>query len=297
MFNKRLFTDRVFKRFMQAAVLFVVVLSMAMLAGFCWKSLPILESSRFIDLIFSSSWRPSLGQFGFAPFIAGTLWVSALAIIIAAPLSILTAVFLSEYAPGWLTEKLKPAIDLLSGIPSVVFGVWGVLIVVPFVKDHIAPAFGKFSSGYCVLSAGIVLAVMIFPIIINVSLEVFRTIPKEMKDASIALGATKWQTVKHVVLRRAAASISAAVLLGLSRAFGETFAVLMVAGNVAKMPRSLLDPAYPLPALIANNYGEMMSVPMYDSALLFSALLLLMVVVGFNVAARVVLAKFAKRAA
>jgi phosphate transport system permease protein len=150
---------------------------------------------------------------------------------------------------------------------------------------------GSFSSGYSVLAAGIVLAIMIFPLIINVTVEVFASVPREIRDASLALGATKWQTIKYAVVRRAFPGIVAAVLLGLSRAFGETMAVLMVAGNVARVPHSVLDPSYPLAALIANNYGEMLSVPLYDSALLLASLILLVVVLLFNVGARLVLVR------
>mgnify|MGYP001614654010 CR=1 FL=1 len=189
---------------------------------------------------------------------------------------------------------LNPLIDLLAGIPSVIYGVWGVLLIVPFVKT-LAPAFHTYSSGYTVLAAGIVLAVMIFPVIISVSVEVFNSVPCGLREASLSLGATKWQTVKRVVLRRALPGIIAANVLGLSRAFGETMAVLMVAGNVAKVPRSVLDPAYPLPALIANNYGEMMSIPLYDSALLLAALILFVVVLVFSVVSRLVLMRVERR--
>jgi phosphate transport system permease protein len=171
----------------------------------------------------------------------------------------------------------------------VVYGLWGILVIVPLIKNHLAPVFGTFSSGYCVLSAGIVLAIMVFPVIVHVSVEVFRSIPEEMREASLTLGATRWQTIKHVVLRKAMPGIIAAVVLGLSRAFGETMAVLMVAGNVAKAPSSLFGPAYPLPALIANSYGEMMSIPLYDSALLLASLILLLIVLVFNILSRLIL--------
>jgi len=128
-------------------------------------------------------------------------------------------------------------------------------------------------------------------VIISVLSEVMQTVPHELKNASLSLGATKWQMIKHVVLRRSLPGIIAAIILGFSRAFGETMAVLMVAGNVAKIPSSVFDPAYPLPALIANNYGEMMSIPLYDSALLFASLLLLLIVIFFNVLARLVLVR------
>jgi phosphate transport system permease protein len=179
----------------------------------------------------------------------------------------------------------------LAGIPSVVYGIWGVLVIVPLVKENIAPLFGVVTTGYSVLAAGIILAIMIVPIVIHVSLEVMRCVPFEVREASFSLGATKWQTVKHVVLRKALPGILAAIVLGLSRAFGETMAVLMVAGNMPRAPQSVFDPAYPLPALIANNYGEMLSVPLYDSALLFSALVLLFVILFFNVISRMILGK------
>jgi phosphate transport system permease protein len=265
-----------------------------MTLGLYQRSRPILAMKSLGHLLFSSSWHPLRGEFGFFPFIMGSLWVTLAAVVIAVPLCLLTAIYLSEYAPRRMREFVRPFVDLLAGIPSVVFGVWGVLIVVPFIKDHIAPLTGSFSSGYSVLAAGIVLAIMIFPLIINLSLEVFASVPREMREASLALGATRWQTVKYAVVRKAFPGIVAAVLLGLSRAFGETMAVLMVAGNVARVPHSLLDPSYPLAALIANNYGEMLSVPMYDSALLLASLILLVVVLLFNVGARLVLVRVTK---
>ena len=263
----------------------------AMILGLYVRSRPILEIEPLSRLVFSSEWRPLSGKFGLLPFITGTLWVTGGAVAIAVPLSLLAAIYLSEYAHRRVREWTKPLIDLLSGIPSVVYGVWGVLVVVPIIKDHLAPAVGSFSTGYCVLAGSIVLAVMITPIIMHVSIEVLRTVPRELRDASLALGATRWQGIKHAVLRRAAPGVTAATVLGLSRAFGETMAVLMVVGNVARTPSSLLDPAYPLPALIANNYGEMMSVPLYDSALLLACLVLLLVVLAFNIASRVVLVR------
>jgi len=267
-----------------------------MLGGLSGKARPILAVRPIAALLFGSSWHPLKGEFGFLPFLAGTLGVTLAAMVIAVPVSLLTAVFLSEYAPRAVRDLTKPVVDLLAGIPSVVFGVWGVLMVVPFVGNVVAPLFGAYSSGYCVLSGGIVLAIMVFPTIIHVALEVFAAVPQDLRDTSLALGATRWETVKHVVVRRGLPGIIAAVVLGVSRAFGETIAVLMVVGNVAKVPGSLFDGAYPLPALIANNYGEMMSVPLYDAALMLAALVLLVVVLVFNVGARVILAKAERKA-
>ena len=270
-----------------AAAMIIVV----MIVGLYLKSRPILASQPLSRLLFSSRWRPSSGAFGFLPFIMGTLWVTGVAVLIAVPLCLLTAIYLSEYAHARVREWSKPLIDILAGIPSVVYGVWGILVIVPLIKDHVAPFFGVFSTGYTVLAGGIVLAIMIFPVIIHVGLEVLRAVPQEVREASLALGATRWQTIKHVVLRKALPGVAAAIVMGISRAFGETMAVLMVVGNVPKLPATVLDPAYPLPALIANNYGEMLSIPLYDSALMLAALVLLMVILIFNVLSRMILVR------
>jgi phosphate transport system permease protein len=221
----------------------------------------------------------------------GTIWVTLLGMVIAVPISLLCAIYLAEYAPRQIRGSVQALIDLLAGIPSVVFGLFGVLLIVPFVRDIIAPTVQEHTSGYCILSAGIVLAIMVFPILISIASEVFRMVPSEMREASLTLGATKWETVKYVVLWKAFPGMVAAIILAFARAIGETMAVLMVVGNVAKIPSSVFDPAYPLPALIANNYGEMMSIPFYDSALMFAALILLFLVAVFNIVARIVLTK------
>jgi phosphate transport system permease protein len=264
------------------------------------RAWPLLSTRPLGELLFSTTWHPLKGAFGFLPFIAGTLWVTSVAMIIAVPPSLLTAIYLSEYAPSRLRNLVKPFIELLAGIPSVVYGVWGVLTVVPFVEKTVAPLLDRTlgfipifraanPTGYGVLAGGLVLAVMVFPIIIAVAEDVIRAVPNGLREASAALGATRWQTTKHVVLRRGLPGVIAAVVLGFSRAFGETMAVLMVVGNVAQVPHSIFDAAYPLTALIANNYGEMMSIPLYDAALLGAALILLLVVLLFNVVARLVL--------
>jgi phosphate transport system permease protein len=262
-----------------------------------YRSRPILATQPLGELLFSSSWHPLKGDFGFYPFIMGTLWVTAIAMILAIPVCLLSAIYLAEYAPSKVRGVVKPLIDLLAGIPSVVYGLWGMLTLVPLIRDYVAPFLGATNSGhgYTVLTAGIVLAIMVFPVIISVSEEVFRTVPYGVREASLALGATKWQTVKHVVMRSALPGVAAAIILGFSRAFGETMAVLMVVGNVPIAPSSVFDPGYPLPALIANTYGEVMSIPLYDSAILLAALGLMLVVLFFNVAARIVLVRIKRR--
>jgi len=209
--------------------------------------------------------------------------------------SLLMAIYLVEYAPARLRSIIKPMVDLLAGIPSVVYGLWALLLIVPFIRDQLAPLAGVTTTGYTVLAGGIVLAVMVTPITISVSEEVIRAVPRPIREASMALGATRWQTVKHAVIRSAFPGIIAAVILGFGRAFGETIAVLMVVGNVAKVPVSLFDPAYPIPALIANNYGEMMSIPSYESAFMLAALLLLLIVLLFSIVAAVLLVGIKRR--
>jgi phosphate transport system permease protein len=292
---KRLFKDALARRAMSALSVLPMLLVLLVVLGLFLKSKAILGVQPLSRLLFGSSWHPLKGEFGLFPFISGTVWVTVTALVLAVPVSILTAIYLSEFAPRVIRESARPMIDLLAGLPSVVFGVWGVILVVPFVGNVLAPLFGVSSSGYTILAGGIVLAIMIFPTIIHISLEVFASIPFSLREASLSLGATRWETVRHVVLRKGSQGILAASVLGFSRAFGETMAVLMVAGNVPVVPKSPFDPGYPLPALIANNYGEMMSIPRYDSALMLAALVLLAAVLFFNVLARRILVRIERR--
>jgi phosphate transport system permease protein len=292
----RLFKDYLAQKTMAGLSFIPGLIVLLMCLGLFLKAEPILAHKPFFSLLFSSAWSPLKGEFGLFPFIMGTLWVTFVALVLAVPVSLLSAIYLSEYAPRFIREFTKPIIDLLAGLPSVIYGVWGVLLIVPFVGQVLAPLFGAQSSGYSILAGGLVLAIMIFPTIISVCLEVFSSIPYEMRETSLSLGATKWETVRHVVLRKGLQGIIAAVVLGLSRAFGETMAVLMVVGNVARVPRSVFDPGYPLPAVIANNYGEMMSIPLYDSALMLAAGALLLVVLSFSILARFILVRVERRA-
>ena len=292
----RLFKDTLARKTMFVLAFIPGLIVLLMLFGLFLKARPILADKPFFSLLFSSAWAPSRGEFGLFPFIMGTLWVTFVALIMAVPVSLLAAIYLSEYAPRFIREFTKPVIDLLAGLPSVIYGVWGVLLIVPFVSQLLAPLFGAQSSGYSILAGGLVLAIMIFPTIISVCLEVFFSIPYEMRETSLSLGATKWETVRHVVLKKGRQGIIAAVVLGLSRAFGETMAVLMVVGNIPRVPKSVFDGGYPLPALIANNYGEMMSVPLYDSALMLAAGVLLLVILFFNILARFVLIRVERSA-
>lgn len=275
----------------------VFLLTPGMLAALTLRSRPILIEIPPHELLLGDQWSPMKGEFGFLPFLMGTLWVTALAMAIAIPPCLLSAIFLAEYAPRWLRQAAKPMIDLLAGIPSVVYGLWGILNVVPLLR-HVAMRWqdaqpdalgGPNLSGYSVLAGGIVLAVMVSPILISTVEEVLGAVPRGQREAALALGATRWQMVTGVAIRRAMPGIIAAIMLGFSRAFGETMAVMMVVGNVAQIPRSPFDAGYPLSALIANNYGEMMSIPRYDAVLMAAALLLLLTVLLFTLLARTVI--------
>lgn len=287
--NYRIAKDKIAGQVMFLLTITSIFLVIIMAVGLFIKSEPILSQYHLWDLLTESNWRPMEGKFGFLPFLTGTFWCTALAILIALPISMLMAIYLTEYAHRSIRKYVYPLLDILAGLPSVIYGVWGSLLIVPWVSKHVAPLFVEFSSGYTVLAGGIVLSVMIIPLLVSLFMEIFDNVSKDLREASLSLGATQWQTIKHVVLRKARPGMIAAVVLALSRTLGETIAVLMVCGNLAIVPSSVLDACYPIPALIANNYGEMLSVPLYDSALMFAAFLLFFVVVILNLGSRIVL--------
>lgn len=295
MLKRRLLKDKIARHYMLFATVISIFFLFLIGGGLFYKSLPIIEEKNLWTLLTTSNWRPFKGDFGFASYILSTLFVTGIAIVIALPLSLLTSIYIIEYASPRILRAFSSVVDLLSGIPPVIYGVWGTLTIVPFISEKIAPHFVEFSTGYSVLAGGIVLAIMIIPLIISILMEVFGAVPKEMREASMSLGATKWQTVKKVVIRKSIPGIVAATVLAISRAFGETIAVLMVCGNFTDLPKSIFDACYPIPALIANNYGEMMSVPQYESALMFAAFLLFFIIVVFNVISRLVLIQIDKR--
>ncbi|MDR2774616.1 MAG: phosphate ABC transporter permease subunit PstC [Tannerella sp.] len=263
--------------------------------GLYYKSADVLKENSVWRLLKSSEWSPLTGEFGFWSFILSSIYVTALSVIIALPVALLTALFLTENARPWIKKMMFPALDILAGIPSVVYGLWGTLIIVPWIADYLGPRFVDYTSGYSLLAGGIVLSVMIIPLLVSLFIEIFSTVSKDLKDASISLGATRWQTSRLIVVRKASPGIIAAVVLSVSKAFGETLAVLMVCGNMVGIPHSVFDSVYPLPALIANNYGEMLSLPMYESALMFAALVMFVIIFIFNAISRIVLQNVAKK--
>lgn len=279
---------------MIVSLLIVASLPFLLFAGLYLKSFLLIHDYNLGELLFSKVWKPGSGKFGFYPFIVGSIWVTLLAMLITGPVCLLTAIYVTHYTKKRFLRVMHPAIDILAGIPSVVYGLWGILVIVPFISDYVGPLFGVTTSGYSILAAAFVLSIMIIPFVLNILIELFRAIPMELEEAALSLGATQWQMVKQVVVRKSLPGIIAAFGFGLARAFGETMAVLMVVGNVVKLPKSVFDPGYTLPALIANNYGEMLSIPRYDSALMFAALVLLAVSLFFNLIMHFFIARYNK---
>lgn len=293
--NRRIVKDRLSQGIMLTLTVLAMLMVAAIAIGLYMKSKSVFDGQSLWSLLSGSEWRPLKGEFGFLPFLMGTIWVTVLSIMIALPISLLTAVYLTEYAKPLVKKFVFPVLDILAALPSVIYGVWGVLVIVPWISHKVAPHFVDFSTGYTVLAAGIVLSVMVLPLLVSLFIEVFSSVPSDLREASLSLGATRWQTAVKVVMRRTVPGILASSVLAVSRAMGETIAVLMVCGCVVGVPHSLLDPAYPIPALIANNYGEMLSIPLYESALMFAALLLFAVVLIFNLLSRIVLYRIDKQ--
>lgn len=293
--NTRKLRDLIGTKVMLILTLFISSLFFLIFILLLFRSLLVLESHSIIEILFSSIWNPDAGQFGLAAVIVDTILVTGFALLIAIPISLLSAIYIVEYAPRKLRKTIRPFIDVLAGVPSVVYGLCAFLFLAPFVKDIIAPWFGVQSTGLCIFSAALILSIMVFPIIISLCIESFDAIPLALKEASLSVGATKWETVKKVVFRASAPSISAAILLGFGRAFGETIAVNMVIGGTIRLPSSLFHPGETLASLIASKYGELMSIPVHESALMLVALILFIVVFLFYLLGFLLLRRAKKR--
>src|SRR5450830_228487 len=241
----------------------------------------------------TGTWDPVAGQFGARPFIWGTLYSSVLALMIATPIALGIAVYISELAPGWLQRPLVFLTELLAAIPSIVYGLWGVFVLVPLVRklELLAPAWARslplFSGpplGVGMLSAALILAVMIIPFTSSVAREVLKAVPATQREAAYALGATRWEAIQ-VALRYGRTGVIGAVILGLGRAIGETMAVTMVIGNSPQITTSLFAPQYTMAAVIANEFTEAAD-DLYLSALIEIGLVLFAITLLINAASR-----------
>jgi phosphate transport system permease protein len=225
-------------------------------------------SEHGIAFLFRTEWDPGSGQYGVLPAIYGTLVSSFLALLLATPLALGVAIFLSEFAPGWLRTPVGFLVDLLAAIPSVIYGLWGVYFLIPVIREYVAPFLRSVpvlgtsplvegpAYGFSLLSASLILTIMVLPFISSVAREVLLAVPRSQREAALALGATRWEMIRDAVVPYARSGIVGGVILGLGRALGETMAVTMLIGNVAQIEASLLQPAYTMAALIANEFAE-----------------------------------------
>lgn len=239
---------------------------------------PALSKVGVIQFITGRSWVPSKGVFGILPMIAGSAAVTAGALVIGLPLGLGTAIYLSEFASDRVSRILKPAVELLAGIPSVVFGFIGLTIVVPLIRDYLG------GPGFSVLASSVVLGIMVLPTMTSITYDALRAVPKAYREGMIAVGASPWQTVRMVVLPAAKSGILAAAVLSMGRAVGETMAVIMVAGNATIFPTSLLDPVRTMTSNIALEMGY--AAGLHRSALFATGVVLFVVIGILNTVAR-----------
>ena len=299
----RLFGDRVFNLVTLGLGTLILLLLIALGFALVMDAMPAIRKFGFSFLI-STDWDPVNDLYGALPFIYGTALSSAIALLIAVPLSLGVALCLSEMAPEWMSRRLGFLVDLLAAIPSVVYGLWAIFVLGPWLRDHVEAFLGKY-FGFLPLfagpkvsvgmfSAGVVLAIMVIPYISSVCTDVFRVVPRTQREAAIALGATKWEMVRMAVLPYGLSGIIGAIILGLGRALGETIAVAMVIGNSPQISASLFAPAATLASVIANEFAEATS-DLYVSALIALGLVLLGLGIVLNIIARMLVAAVARQ--
>jgi len=289
------------------AMLTLAALAIPVLLGFLvweWWTGSALARQRFGgEFVASSAWDPVAEQFGALPLIFGTLVSSLLALLIAVPLSLGVAIYLTEFAPRAVRQPIATMIGLLAAIPSVVYGLWGIFILIPFLRSTIFPAL-KSGLGFLplfrgpiygpsMLAASIILAIMVMPYIMSVSREVLEAVPSGQREAALGMGATRWEAVRTAVLPYARSGIFGAVVLGLGRALGETMAVTMLIGNRHEIAASLFAPGYTMAAAIANEFAEAAD-NLHLSALTYVAFVLFLVTVLVNAAARLLIWRVAR---
>lgn len=282
--------------FLLLSLVFIMVFEMVR------QSLPSIKEFGW-SFITSETWDPVAEKFGALPFIFGTLFSSLLAICISIPISIGIAIFLSEFAPKWLEQIVSMLVELLAAIPSIVYGLFGIFIMTPWLRKTIEPYLGKHLGflplfqgppyGLGMLAAVLILTVMVIPIISSISRDVIKAIPNSQREAALALGATKWETIR-IILAGAKSGILGASLLGLGRAVGETMAVTMVIGNRPDISLSLFDPGYTMASVLANEFSEATST-LYMSSLIEIALLLFVLTIIINAAARLIVWSVTKK--
>jgi len=285
--------DKLFRSVLFIAAAVVLIIVGGMIAMMFYNSLPSIQ--RFgLSFLTGSEWNPAMDKYGALPFVYGTVVSSLMALLISVPISLGVAVYLTEQAPGRVARPIAFLVELLAAIPSVVYGLWGIFVLAPFIREYLGaflqeylgflPFFQGRLTGIGMLTGGIILAIMITPIITAVVRDVLEAVPTTQREAALALGATKWETTQ-VVLVNAVPGIAGAVVLGLGRAIGETMAVTMVIGNTPQISMSLFEPAYTIASVLASNFADATG-GVYLGALIEIGLILFLVTFVVNAIAK-----------
>jgi len=294
--------DRIYRAALTALALTLPLLLLAFVGELVTNAWPSIE--RFgLRFAWTSVWDPVAGVFGAAPMIFGTLASSFLALLLGVPLALGVAIYLTEFSPKWLRQPIAFLVELLAAIPSVVYGLWGVYVLIPFLRADIVPPlravlgwtpfFSGVFYGNSLLAGGVILAIMVVPYIAAVSREVLRAVPTTQREAALAMGATRWEAVWTAVIPYGRAGLIGAVMLGLGRALGETMAVTLVIGNRHDIGMSVLQPAYTMAAAIANEFSEA-TTNLYLAALFEVGLVLFVITVVVNALARLLIWRVAR---
>jgi phosphate transport system permease protein len=298
--------DKLFRRTLAAAVVFVLVALAGAALSMLWGGREVLAHEG-LSFFYSSEWNPVENKYGALAPIYGTVVTAIIAMLIGVPISFGIALFLTEVAPRWLRGPVGTAIELLAGIPSIIYGMWGLFVLVPMMTRYVTPwindhlgtlpfvgvVFQGPPLGIGILTAGFVLAIMVIPFVTSVMREVFLTVPTRLKESAYALGSTRWEVSWDIVLPYTRSAVIGGIFLGLGRALGETMAVAFVVGNAVRLSPSLLEPGTTIAALIANDFGE--ATDTYRSALLLLGFVLFIVTFVVLALARLMLAQLARR--
>ncbi|TJX13461.1 phosphate ABC transporter permease subunit PstC [Tissierella creatinini] len=276
---KENFSERVFLLLALSALSVLALITVFIFT----KGIPLIAKVGVVNFIFGMKWSPSQGSYGIFPMIVGTISVTLGAAIIGIPIAICCSIFLAEFAPATLRNIFRPAIQLLAGIPSVVYGFWGVLFIVPMIRNYLG------GPGLSILAGSIILAIMILPTIISITEVTILALPRHYKDGALALGLTHWQTIRHLLLPAAKSGIVAAIILGLGRAVGETMAVIMVVGNAVALPETILDPVRTMTTNIGIEMGYASGE--HQQALFATGIVLFIIIMIMNATAQYITRK------
>lgn len=293
--TRRLRIERLSSYWLTAAGYFAIALFALIVLLLLFKSWPLLSEFSLVAILTSANWDPAQNQFGFLPAIVGTIYVAVLSMVMGVPIALLTAVYIAEYADGRFKTLVSSFVDVLAAIPSVIFGLVALVVVVPFIGGYVAPVFGASTAGVGILTVSLVMAIVVTPFMISLTVESLEALPDELRETSLGVGATKYETIRQVLLRAAGPGIFSAVLLGFGRVFGATIVPAMLIGGQTQIPDSIFSTGQTLPTLIVSDFGELMSLPLTQSALIFVGLILVVVVWFFNLGAMLLRRRLQRR--